>query len=217
MPKSIWIPVIDNGMGLSRTSWALSMMGLLMSDVLKDRVVTACALSYPYPDGAMQMVTADFLESGLDSMLIVDTDIQFEPKHVAMLLEHDVPLVAGLYPKKQPKWEWPVVATKENPNPFDNESEILCEVECVARGFMRIDREVFEALKPHVPYYDDAQTKRKQWEFWKNQQGGNSEDFNFCRLYRSIGGHILIDKRAMVKHIGSITYPIRVVDHQPKP
>lgn len=211
-PESLFLPVIDNGGGLSRTSWAISMMALFMSHVLRDgnREVTLQGMSFPYPDGAMNVASLDFLETGLDAMLIIDTDVIFQPKHVEMLLGHDVPLIAGLYPKKVLGLEFPVIPLQENPNPFSNDrpAEELCEVQCAARGFMKIRREVFDALKPIVPKYQDTQTGREGWEFWRNQLGGHSDDFNFCNLYRSVGGKVLIDKRVTVKHEGSAVYPI---------
>jgi hypothetical protein len=200
--KPLFFPIIDNGMGLSRTSWATCMLA-----ALHGRSFTALSVSYPYPDGAMNLATTAFLESDSDEMVVIDTDIVFSRHHLDCLLSHDEPLVFGIYPKKQPGLTYPTIYLENNPNPFDGD-QILCEVACTARGFMRVHRSVFEKMKPHVPSYTCAQTGKPSWEFWRVLQGGHSEDFNFCQLWRSLGGRVLIDKRCATEHEGSARYPI---------
>ena len=170
------------------------------------RAFTACSISYPYPDGAMNMATALFLESDCEEMLVIDTDVIFTRQHVDWLLSHDEPLVFGLYPKKQAGLVYPTEALTDA-NPFEGEN-ILCEVKRTARGFMRVHRSVFEGMKPHVPQYTCAQTGRESWAFWRVLMGGHSEDFAFCDLWRSLGGKILIDRRCTAQHEGSAVYPI---------
>src|SRR5215831_6947260 len=150
MPEpKLFFPLIDNGMGLARAQWALSMCALCMADWFRSREVTMQCVSFPYPDGAMNLVTHDFLNhTDCDEMIVIDEDIYFQPQDVRMLMEHDLPLVFGLYPKKESGVVFPIVPLKDNPTPFKSD-EILCEVECCARGFMRVKREVFEKLKPH--------------------------------------------------------------------
>lgn len=200
--KPLFLPIIDNGMGLSRTSWALSMLA-----AFNGRSFIAASLSYPYPDGAMNMATAAFLESEADEMLVIDTDVVFSRQHIDWILSHDEPLVFGLYPKKEPGLTYPAEFLDTNPDPFSGDN-ILCEVKRTARGFMRVHRSVFEAMKPHVPSYTCAQMGRESWEFWRVLRGGHSEDFNFCDLWRKLGGRILIDKRCTAQHEGSALYPI---------
>jgi len=197
----LFFPIIDNGMGLSQTAWAMSMIA-----ALSGRAFSVQAISYPYPDGAMNVATADFLDGPFDEMVVIDTDVIFTREHLDMLLSHDVPLVFGLYPKKKPGLEWPVCSL-DGENPFGG-AEPLVEVECCARGFMRVRREVFESLRDSVGTYVDAQTRKMNHEFWKCLPGGHSEDFQFCRLYRSIGGRVLVDQRIIAQHAGSAVYPI---------
>ena len=207
MKKRLHLPLIDNGIGLSRTSWALSLAVACMT-TLRDYSVNIQSISYPYPDGAMNKATADFLASDADEMVVIDTDVVFSREHLAFLLEHDEPLVFGLYPKKQPGLEFPVVPLAENPAPFALDGSPLREVARCARGFMRVHRSVFEKLKPHVPSFIDAQTGKTEYVFWQNLPGGHSEDFAFCDLWRSIGGRILVDRRICAQHEGSVIYPI---------
>lgn len=203
MSKTLFVPIIDNGMGLSRTRWAFSMIA-----AFSGRPMALQHVSYPYPDGAMNLATADFLESGCEEMIVIDTDIVFTRAQLDHLLSHDEPLIFGVYPKKEIGLNFPCMALDGDvENPFSKEGDV-CEVARTARGFMRVHRSVFEKMMPHVEYYQDAQTGRMQYCFWKTLQGGHSEDFFFCDLWRSLGGKILIDKRCSVQHEGTAIYPI---------
>lgn len=177
---------------------------------VRDHELTVGGFSYPYPDGAMNMASTSFLESDCDEMIVIDTDVVFPPSHLAMLLSHDEPLVFGLYPKKKPGLEFPVEPLDGDSEPFANDGRPpLREVARCAKGFMRVNRSVFDKLKPHVEKIECAQTRRKQYLFWKTLPGGHSEDFAFCDLWRSIGGKILVDSRITCQHEGSALYPIK--------
>lgn len=207
MAKSIFLPLIDNGMGLSRTSWAFSMIHASLS-VLRNYKVDLQSVSFPYPDGAMNLASQLFLESDAEEMIVIDTDIKFEPNHLEWLLSHDEPLVFGLYPKKKIGLEFPVVSLDGSDNPFAGDGPELREVARCARGFMRAHRDVFERLKPFVECIECPQTNKPQWQFWKCLTGGHSEDFAFCDLYRLHGGRIMVDHRICAQHEGSVVYPI---------
>lgn len=204
--KKLFLPIIDNGMGLSRTSWAFSLAVACLSS-LRNYAVTFQSISYPYPDGSMNIATQCFLESGCDEMIVIDTDIIFSPEHLEKLLSHDLPLVFGLYPKKTPGLIFPVMSVGED-NPFSNDGPDVVEVARVARGFMRVHRSVFESLKPHVEKITCSETGRDQWLFWKTLPGGNSEDFAFCDLCREHGIKVMVDQRITTQHEGSAKYPI---------
>ena len=203
---SLLMVIADNGMGLSRTSWAFS-LAVATHSVLRDYEVTFQSISYPYPDGTLNIATQVFLESSADEMIIIDTDVIFTPDHLRRLLSHDLPLVFGLYPKKCPGLIFPVMSLGEE-HPFTKDGPDLVEVARVARGFMRVHRSVFEQLKPHVEKITCAETGREQWVFWKTLPGGNSEDFAFCDLCRAHGIKIMVDQRITAQHEGSARYPI---------
>lgn len=202
----LFLPIVDNGMGLSRTSWAISLAGACHT-VLKEHDISFCGVSYPYPDGAMNVATEKFLRSDCDEMLLIDTDIIFSPKHVAQLLEHNEPLVFGIYPKKLPGLTFPMEWLGEE-SPFLNNPNPLVEVKRTARGFMRAHRSVFERMAdsvPVVPMFVGTGTMR---QFWQTQPGGHSEDFNFCDRWRALGGRILVDQRITTQHEGTAVYPL---------
>lgn len=201
----IFLPILDIGMGLSRTSWALSMMAACHT-VLRPHEITFRSISFPYPDGAMNIASNDFLASRCEEMLLIDTDIIFSPKQLGWLLEHNEPLVFGCYPKKQIGLTFPQEWLGDQ-NPFGG-PDPLVEVKRTARGFMRVHRSVLKSLSDHVAIVPNFNGEGFMCEFWKQMPGGHSDDFAFCDLWRSIGGKILVDQRVVAQHEGSAVYPI---------
>lgn len=198
--KPIFYPIIDNGMGLSVTGWAVSMMAALQGESV------FCHLSTPYPGYAMDIATKQFLESDCEEMIVIDTDLVFKPQDLAHLREHDEPLVFGLYSKRTVKFDPPVVPIVGQENPA-LQPGILWEVQKTARGFMRVHRSVFETMRPHVKIMENTEFGSMHC-YWPTSYDGTSEDFAFCAKWRDLGGRVLIDKRVFVGHVGQAKFPI---------
>lgn len=198
--KPIFYPIIDNGMGLSVTGWAVSMMAALQGQSV------FCHLSTPYPGYAMDIATKQFLESDCDEMIVIDTDLVFKPQDLAHLREHDEPLVFGLYSKRTVKFDPPVVPIVGQENPA-LQPGVLWEVQKTARGFMRVHRSVFETMRPHVKLMENTEFGSMHC-YWPTSYDGTSEDFAFCAKWRELGGRVLIDKRVFVGHVGQAKFPI---------
>ncbi len=211
MPDSLFIPIIDNGMRLSRTTWAASMFGLGISGALGNRRVAFDHFSHPDPCATMNTCTHMFMQSGCDRMLVIDTDHIFRPEDVARLLSHDLELVSGLYPKKTKEPEWPIYPLNDaKPSEmFADGAPALIEVQCVPRGFLSIHRSVFEKLRDVVPTAKmDAGEKSESLRlYWQSIPGVTSEDFAFCDLWRANGGKVWLDHTVRVLHEGSCIYP----------
>ena len=198
--KPLFYPIIDNGMGLSVTAWAVSMMGALQGESV------FCHFSTPYPGYAMDIATKQFLQSDCEEMIVIDTDLVFKPQDLAHLMEHDEPLVFGLYSKRTVRFDPPLVPLPGQEDPSKTPG-VLWEVAKTARGFMRVHRSVFEKMQPHVKLMPNTEFGDMH-SFWPTSYDGTSEDFAFCRQWRAIGGRILIDKRVFVKHAGQVLYPV---------
>jgi hypothetical protein len=198
--KPIFYPIIDNGMGLSVTGWAVSMMAALQGQSV------FCHLSTPYPGYAMDIATKQFLESDCEEMIVIDTDLVFKPQDLAHLREHDEPLVFGLYSKRTVKFDPPVVPIVGQENPA-LQPGVLWEVQKTARGFMRVHRSVFETMRPHVKLMENTEFGSMHC-YWPTSYDGTSEDFAFCAKWRELGGRVLIDKRVFVGHVGQAKFPI---------
>jgi len=208
---SLFIPVVDNGMKLVRKEYLMSIIRMLVAGVLKGRRFIFPDLSFPYPDTACNVMTYHFLGSEMDEMLILDTDLKYTPEHINMLLSHDVPLITGIHPKKCLGLMFPIVPLESNPEPFAPGSPDVVEVEKAPRGIMKVQRKVFGMLKghPEVNQYYNCDVNDLMYNFWQQTPGGESDDFNFCRRYRDMGGRVLVDQRCLVEHAGSAIYPIK--------
>lgn len=207
--ESIYIPIVHNGMGLARVSWAASMFGLGVSGALGGRRVAFDMFGHPDPSASMNHATRRFLESGCDRMLIIDADHIFRPQDVALLLSNDLDFVSGLYSKKCIVTEWPVQPLHDDQTPevlFDKVADSPVEVKCVPRGFLALKRKVFETLEPHVEKYstDDGIMSI----FWQAVSGGITEDFALCNLWREHGGKVWLDHRVRVLHEGNMIFPV---------
>ena len=72
--ESVFLPLIHNGGGIVRASWAASMFGLGVSGALAGRRIAFDLFGHSTPCEAMNHATRRFMESGCDRMLIIDAD-----------------------------------------------------------------------------------------------------------------------------------------------
>ncbi len=206
--KKLLFATADNGMGLSRTSWAVSMMGALLS-LARTHNMEVKHISNPYPDGSMNFASDHFMRGDCDEMIVIDTDVKFQPSDLAKLLSHDAPFVSGLYTKKMPGLHFIAEPVEGIALPYTEDANRpnLREFKRVAKGFLRLKREVFETLQAVVPEIEDPRGGTI-YEYWKTLPGGHSEDFEFCDKYRRAGGKVMVDISLVVQHEGTALWPL---------
>jgi FkbM family methyltransferase len=167
---------------------------------------------------ARNRLVAQFLKSEATHLLFIDTDLIFSPEHVARIVSHGEPIVAGLYPKKQRTLGW--VCNLLDPSPEADERG-LQPVKYAGTGFLCIAREVFEDLieaYPEIRYDPDEGDGEvgSLWDFfkvgvWECPETGYrrylSEDWWFCQLARDQGWEVLMDTQIICKHVGQFIYP----------
>jgi len=166
-----------------------------------------------------------FMRSDCSHLMFIDADIGFQPQDVFKLLEHNLDLVCGGYPAKLFDWNSihqaalngvPPQDLKKYASPFiynriDMSPQIgdLIEVKESGTGFMMIKREVFEKLSSVVATYTSNQfdnSGKLNKEYFSTMIDDGiliSEDYFFCRKWRSIGGKIYVDKTIKLNHIGT--------------
>jgi hypothetical protein len=127
---------------------------------------------------ARNALTKAFLRSDCTHLMFIDADIRFDAKDIVRMIEADVDVIGGIYPKKEINWDT-VKRAMDNgvPNehlkyhtgsfvvnlvgyagevtvPIDQPVEIFN----AGTGFLLIKRQVFEKLSDVVPlYYNDVQ------------------------------------------------------------
>jgi len=169
-----------------------------------------------------------FLQSDCSHLLFVDADIGFAALDVVKLLEHNLDVVCGGYPAKMIDWAQihqaatngvSSHALNQYASPYIyNRVEMspqignLIEVKESGTGFMMIAREVFEKLAIHLPTYTTNKFNghgEKTTEYFSTMIDDDaliSEDYFFCRKWRSIGGKVFVDKTINLTHVGSYQY-----------
>ena len=162
---------------------------------------------------ARNTLTAKFLNTpGSTHLMFIDADIGWEPWHLLVLLDRNVDVIGGLYPMKSLPVKWCVNGIPGQEEGQDN----LVEVTKTGTGFLLIKREVFERLDQHpavrhfnndigLPeelnshmktYFDTAVRENRYY----------SEDWTFCENWRDLGGKVYIDKRVLLKHVGTYVF-----------
>ena len=162
---------------------------------------------------ARNTLTAKFLATeGSTHLMFIDADIGWEPWHLLVMLNRRVDVIGGLYPMKSLPVKWCVNGIPGQPEGPDG----LIEVTKTGTGFMLIRREVFEKMNQHPAvrsfnndigldpslnthmrtYFDTAVRENRYY----------SEDWTFCENWRDLGGNIYVDKRVLLRHVGTYTF-----------
>jgi hypothetical protein len=148
------------------------------------------------------------------------------------MLEADVDVIGGIYPKKEINWDMvkqAVLDGKDNlqnhtgsfvVNLLEGESSITvpvdqpCEVSALGTGFMLVKRDVFEQLKPHTDTYVSDMTHLAGQEIYAffldpidpKSKRLLSEDYFFCHQWRKIGGKIYAAPWCQMGHMGTYLF-----------
>ena len=159
---------------------------------------------------ARNQIVSRFLESDFDELLMIDSDILYTPQDVDRIASHDVPIVAGFYPKKAPgKTVW--VANHLNKNEKLTEDGLI-KVETIGTGFMKIQRAVLEKMRDSglaARYIVDG-TDIVEYEFFPFRVVNGklrSEDWAFCDNAHDLGFPIYGDSKCVLRHLGAAIYP----------
>ncbi len=212
--KPLYVPLLDNGNGDVKANFMLC-----HSAAFSGRVVHMSRASDSHAGRGMNKVAADFLLSGCDVWINIDADIHFSASDIDKLIGHGLPLVYGVYPKKEEATPACIATlTDETPVPDKNG---LVEVRRCGRGFMLIHRELLENMKEecggHAKRYENH--GRPEWEFFESgvvvgemsaaPDGAPewiSEDWYFCERARAMGVKVFADSRIVLGHEGAKVY-----------
>jgi FkbM family methyltransferase len=165
------------------------------------------------------VLAAEFLKSDCTHLLFLDTDLIFSGDQIKRLVEHDLPIVAGLYPKKQRELAW-VCNMLPDEQPDANGIQ---RIKYAGTGCLLIKREVFERMidaHPEIAYRPDNGEEGEKWDFFSvgvHKGRYLSEDWFFCQRALDLGYDVCADTRVILKHVGEAIYPIdNPFDSDPK-
>lgn len=178
---------------------------------------------------ARNMCVHTFLKSECTHLLFVDADVAFDASDVVKMVEQNLPLIGGLYPKKFIDWgkvhRAVLMGAGPEQLPFcasdyyvrgdvDKTSEKPVEVLSVGTGLMLIQRQVFDTLLPDTPVsllgsrlMGTIEATDKVHQFFEtaiDSKTGEflSEDYAFCQRWRAKGGKVFAAPWVKTMHIG---------------
>lgn len=122
---------------------------------------------------ARNSMAYDFLKTDATHLMFIDADISFNPADIPLMVNADVDIICGLYPKKEINWVEVDAAVKRGVPPQELQKHTGAfvvnlphgvetkqgkineplEISNGGTGFMLIKREVFEKLEDKVPSY----------------------------------------------------------------
>lgn len=143
------------------------------------------------------------LETGVDDLVFIDTDVDWHPEDFFRLLEHDVDIVGGVYPKKGDQEQYPVKML----NQYIVNELGLVEVTGLPTGFMRIKKSALQKIwDSSLEYKEPHKEKpcRMVFDVRITDQGElQSEDISFCEKWKMLDGKLYLDPEIDLAHVGT--------------
>jgi glycosyltransferase involved in cell wall biosynthesis len=142
------------------------------------------------------------LETEVDDLIFIDSDIEWQPEWFFKLLEYPHDIVGGTYPKKGDREEY--VTRQIIKRPITGGSDLI-EVDGLGTGFVKLSRRALQYLwKSSKPYIDPKDNKERRMICDVVIENGSmiSEDINmFNKLVRG-GFKVYLDTSMTCNHTG---------------
>lgn len=183
--------------------WSLGLRRL----IVPGPVVTATGMPY---DHCRNSLCQKALDDGFDYLGFLDSDVIPPADAFLRLLDHNLPVVSGMYCRRSPPHGIPVAI--RNKVWVQQITGGLEEVDYVGAGLLLIKREVLEKVPPTRPLAG------KRWFDWRVDMRGVkdpttgkemyapdeclSEDFQWCKHVKEHGYKVMLDTSIQAKHVG---------------
>lgn len=167
-----------------------------------------------------QIVATFLADQSADDLVMIDSDVAWEPGGLLALLSSDAECVAAPYPKRKDPIEF--MFRSAEGGLVGDAGTGLVEVWGMPGGFMRCRRSMLEKM---TEAYGDltvadscvpsGKTVRMFDPYWIETPDGKSalsEDYAFCQRWRDIGGKVWMDVSIAMAHIGPKAFAARLGD-----
>jgi hypothetical protein len=145
----------------------------------------------------------DFMASACDVMFFIDSDLQWDPKAFARILDSPYDVIGGVYPRRTPgKKKFPSRGL------FNGKGYFL-GTKGLQSGFLKITRKAMEKMIEAYPEQEAVHEGKPIYMLWDPlvvEKEPLGEDFAFCERWVRIGGEILIDPDIDFGHFGTFVY-----------
>jgi hypothetical protein len=176
-------------------------------DTVQLHEVTGCAII----SDARNHLVAQFLEGPGTHMVFVDWDVTWQPGGMVTLVDHEVDLVAGIYPKRSDPIKFDLRTLKEGKEHLTIDKKTgLIEVLGAATGFMCMSRHMLQkmtdAYRETLTYPCPKSPGGKAvglFDTYRTETGSKlGEDYSFCQRWVDLGGKVWLDPHIQMGHIG---------------
>jgi hypothetical protein len=172
-----------------------------------------------------------FLETDCDYLLFIDADHGFNPSDIIKMIKCDLDILCAIPPKKTINWDSVINAAKNKIKNLEfytgnfvinldsSVKEISAnepfEIQSGGTGLMLIKRKVFTEMKKSLPQYMANNTakeildKKMITEFFTTTIHDGillSEDYNFCKTWKDMGGKIYAAPWVGITHVGTYEF-----------
>jgi hypothetical protein len=168
---------------------------------------------------ARNVALAEFLASDCEDLVFVDDDVAWESGALTRLLRYPVDFVMGAYPYRNDSGDFPVRwGGPPGRELWADKKTGLLEIDGAGFGFARLSRACVEQMVKayaSLEYDERAAPNGVAWCLFSHEIRGRvnwSEDMNFCRRWRDIGGKVWVDPEILFHHIGNQAFSGRLGD-----
>ncbi len=142
------------------------------------------------------------LDRKVEWLFFLDSDVVPPRDAVLRLIQHQQPIISGMYCRRSPPVAVPVMM-RNHQWITDYPPGHVIDVELVGAGCLLIHRSVLEQLKPLSPGH--------RWFDWRVDLAGTgiyppgeclSEDYSFCLQARKQGWKVKVDTSIICRHVG---------------
>lgn len=179
-----------------------SLCNTIKMSYLKDVEIIPMWISF---DALLQRARNDTIDVALqmevDELIWIDSDIEWQPEWFFKLLDYDVDIVGGTYPKKGDKEEY-VVRQITRRQLLDNG---LIEVDGLGTGFVKMSKKAMQYLwDTSAKYTDPKDNKERRMIFDVVLQNESlvSEDIHAFNKLTAGGFKVYLDPTITCNHIG---------------
>lgn len=169
-------------------------------------------------------IVAMFMASKATHLMMVDADVMWPGGLIPRLMNHDVDVVAAVYPRREDPLSFERCiryATEDRVLRRDARTG-LCEVAGVQGGALRMRRSVLELMlkkyenDPIAGLYERGEeTFCALWDPYRipGTRTKLGEDYSFCQRWRDVGGKVWIDPDVMMGHVGLKVFKGCLMEH----
>ncbi len=194
-------------------------MDFLSSSLSTEQMTTSMGIKHawllqggdPYLAKVRNKLVTMFLRDfpDFDTLFFLDDDVGWPPQKVIEFLLRPEDVVAGIYPKKSDKVDFPVELAADRETGELREQNGMVQALAVGTGFLRIKRHVLEKMadvslkftetrdEPVVHYHNIfSMGMGDDGQWW-------GEDYVFCKKWTNMGGEIWVDPDINFVHRGT--------------